>query len=692
MRFQILLFLPSPASHCKTQACRWRLWILEIASVPVTVTVAASAHNLVLLLLVLRVEAITRSTCFCPLLAVTTLAVATLPHLTSRLHLTASAYLTHTAPFSPCSASPVHQLRPSCAGPQPPDTIIDAEDQRPLAASKTSTQAIPGGATPASPHSVSNQPGLPRSRHEQASQFSSGRLHIIPQGSPDGAAPAQVTTSEDQAQAARQPHPSPTALLSGSEQGTKRPDHAQPSKMIFTSLYKSPLSRLRHTHQPVALPPPPGSTDYSADLVSKDKSRQKDAVKRYLKDNVRTDWTFTWPPETSRPAPPASPSDVHDPAANEEEKDGIDVVSKDETATHELVEEDETALDTGEEADGDSDVESVYSTVSDDPLHWKPRLEWSSELSDDELPYNSPSPFKFDSPDSIGQAVTASKIARKSRRRKELRKETAWNDGLACFEARRAAWTGAKVARIRPKPSSPLSPISPRRGMFWRTHSRASQAQSPLPLSPSHLDEGPLSPASPAEGDAENGILNAAISQKTSSTDSSKQPELLLVETLIPIPPPLLPPANPMRASINPTLYNSIYEKVVVNSLQPSCPINLSDMIRACVCGWKRDGEWPPRSAVPEPAAVVAVRRKKNSISAIVSSSTPHSSAPGRKMSFSFLGHGRTHEHDSKPRRESAAGAEEGPGPGKAIRRSLQRVLGIGQTMVTAADGHIPDH
>lgn len=455
--------------------------------------------------------------------------------------------------------------------------------------------------------------------------------------------------------------------------------------MIFTNLYKSPkspLSRLRHPHHPIVVPVTQGSTDYNPDLVSKDKSKQKDAVKRHLKENVRNDWTFTWPPE----APPAAPSPQHS-----EQGEGDEASQPQDTAPaqarQERLEGDETALDTGEEADSDSEAESVYSTVSDDPAHWKPRLEWLSELSDDELPYNSPSPFKFDSPDSVGHAVAASKIARKARRRREVRKETAWNDGLACFEARRAAWTGAKVARVRPKLSSPSSPpVSPRRGMFWRTQPRSmsnvGQAVSPLTA----LDDAP---PSPAEGETGITSPSTGLSPKSSRTDSQKQHEVLPVETLLPIPPPLLPPANPMRASINPALYNSIYEKVVVNSLQPSCPINLSDMIRACVSGWKRDGEWPPRSAVPEPATVVAVRRKKSSKSAIVSSSTPHAPAPGRKMSFSFLGgHGRTHENDGKVRRESTAGVEDGPGPGKAIRRSLQRVLGIGQTMVTAADGH----
>ncbi|MDE9440015.1 DUF4050 domain-containing protein, partial [Staphylococcus xylosus] len=36
-----------------------------------------------------------------------------------------------------------------------------------------------------------------------------------------------------------------------------------------------------------------------------------------------------------------------------------------------------------------------------------------------------------------------------------------------------------------------------------------------------------------------------------------------------------------------PSLYLSLYDKVILNNLQPSCPINLQDMIRSCVTGWK---------------------------------------------------------------------------------------------------------
>lgn len=481
--------------------------------------------------------------------------------------------------------------------------------------------------------------------------------------------------------------------------------------MIFTDLYKSPkspLSRLRHPHQShLALQP----CDYDPDLVSKDKAKQKEAVKRHLQAKVRNDWTFAWPPVEGAPATQDSrhlaTPDEEAPLSGELEG-YLEIASDDPELNGKGGDGQETASNSGEEADSETD--SVYSTISEARLQWKPRLEWASELSDDELPYNSPSPFKYDSPDSIGQAVNASKVAQKIRRRRELRKEMAWNDGLACFEARRNLWTDAKVARVRPKSLSPASPSSQKRSLFWRTHTHPSSHAGQPAMSPTSITPS-LSPVTtnshpdtlqPLQNGAESdhSISNHLFPSKTSSSDSQKhshaQTEQYPVETLLPIPPPLLPPANPMRASITPALYSSIYEKVVVHSLQPSCPINLGDMVRACVVGWKRDGEWPPRPMAPEPAAVVAVRRKKPSASALVDTPHDHMAAAGagghiRKLSFSFLGgHGPGNEK-VKGRRESIA--EEGSGgSGKGIKRSLQKVLGIGQhpspAMTAVADGN----
>jgi hypothetical protein len=153
-----------------------------------------------------------------------------------------------------------------------------------------------------------------------------------------------------------------------------------------------------------------------------------------------------------------------------------------------------------------------------------------------------------------------------------------------------------------------------------------------------------------------------------------------------------------MRASITPSLYSSLYDKVVVHSLQPSCPINLSDMVGSCVAGWKRDGEWPPRSSAAVPAAapttpasgVVVVRRKKMKKSESETaaghgrkgSTTTATPGTGRRMSFGFLA-GRERKSDELVEKEKDGGAvkedEGGAAAGKGIRRSLQKVfLGLG--------------
>lgn len=471
--------------------------------------------------------------------------------------------------------------------------------------------------------------------------------------------------------------------------------------MIFTDLYKSPkspLARLRHSHntQLSVL-----SADYDPDLTSKDKTKQKEAVKKHLQSKVRNDWSFTWPPvehagAEDEPEPPGANEDA---PAVEDLEGFLEVASDGPDPDPDGQAEDGQDTDRDSAEDTDSDTDSVYSTIIEDPIHWRPRLEWASELSEDELPHSSSSPFKFDTPESIGQAVNASNIAGKTRRRREIRKEAVWNDGLACFEARRNAWTQAKVARARPKPPSPVSPSSPRKGLFWRTHTHTSSNAGQTAASPASVTS-PLTPvtttnshpdtahAHPGSGGSGNSTPNDNLSPKTSRSDhlhnEPLQPEQLPVETLLPIAPPLLPPANPMRASITPALYASIYEKVVVHSLQPSCPINLGDMVRACVAGWKRDGEWPPRVMGPEPAALVAVKRRKSATTATAVPPSPAgfaaingSGTSARKLSFSLLGgHGHGGE---KGRRESLA--EEGSGgsaTGKALRRSLQKVLGIG--------------
>ncbi|OLN80956.1 hypothetical protein CCHL11_10385 [Colletotrichum chlorophyti] len=455
--------------------------------------------------------------------------------------------------------------------------------------------------------------------------------------------------------------------------------------MLFSDIYKSPRSplskfRLSMSQQPLALDLP----DYDPDLLSKDKVKQKDAVKKYLAAKVRNDWEFVWPPVPSTPQKPEAELDVaapdQEPVEKAKQSSEPEPEATPTTSLQEVIEtinrgnDEEDASEEEEEELSGSDAESVYSIVSEDPSHFRPRVEWVSDLSDEEPPL-SLSPFRFDSPDAIGAAVKASVAEKRARRRRALREEMEWNDGLACFEARRNAWTGARTVRLRAKPVSPtatFSPLSPRRLFFRSSISHPSGTTSASPSSPAQpLQKPPSNEASAVVSDGSelskdpSKELTAQKSKDSARSVTSPVSATFPVETVVPVPAPLLPPGNPMRASITPSVYIPLYEKVIVHALTPSCPVNLSDMIRACVVGWKRDGEWPPKAAAAEPG-IVAVRRRKKSMA--------EGQNATRRMSFGFLGRG-----------EKTDGQDEGTG--KGIRKSLQRVLGIGHHHPTATAG-----
>ncbi|KAK2772470.1 hypothetical protein CKAH01_04008 [Colletotrichum kahawae] len=485
--------------------------------------------------------------------------------------------------------------------------------------------------------------------------------------------------------------PLPSSSLAAPEANTQpknQPQHptavssSSTTKMIFSDIYKSPrspLAKFRHSmsQQPLTLDLP----DYDPDLLSKDKVKQKEAVKKYLASKIRNDWEFVWPPAIpppkqngdagAAPKPTPAPTTEADAPVQAPAGQTQDTAEPKPEATQAATQDDDVAVesmdssDEDEEEEGfsDSDAESVYSTVSEDPAHFKPRLEWVSDLSDEEPVPLSLSPFRFDSPDAIGAAVKASVAEKRAARRRALREEMQWNEGLACFEARRNAWTGARTVRVRAKPVSPtqtFSPLSPRRLFFRSSMSQPSPAS--LGASPPHsLQQRPSNDASAvvSDGSELTKELTASKSKESARSAASAAAVTYPVETLIPLPAPLLPPGNPMRASITPSVYISLYEKVIVHALTPSCPVNLSDMITACVVGWKRDGEWPPKPAAD--VGIVAVRRRKKSATEGAGQNAV------RRMSFGFLG-----------RAEKTEGHDEA-GTGKGIRKSLQRVLGLGQ-------------
>ncbi|KAK7755822.1 hypothetical protein SLS62_002107 [Diatrype stigma] len=482
--------------------------------------------------------------------------------------------------------------------------------------------------------------------------------------------------------------------------------------------------------------------DYDADLTSRDKAKQKEAIKRYLAERIRNDWVFKWPPSTAIPSPGKEHVTEEHVVGNVGDGAGLGRQPMGDCAV----------VDTSSEEDSedgdDDDTISTYSSVSEDLDHFRPRAEWLSDLSDEDAPTTktSSSAYRFNNPEAVATSAEASELARSAKRRKAVRDESQWNDGLACFTARRDAWTGAKTLRVRMKSESPAPPATvsapppptppPVPAPSSKRHSwfRLSISAPPHP----DLSGMTIPPASPTGTQVSGDTMVAAVSASPPSSSSScggngesaarKQEEMNgetgavcrhrrhKIETLLPIPAPLLPPANPMRASITPVTYPGIYDKIVTHSMTPSCPVNLRDVIRACVSGWKRDGEWPVRPA--EIVPVVAVRQKKktsatattrardgggrasnntastnnsnnNSNKSARSKSSTNKPNATRRLSLGFLGRKDTHVG-------AAAAAAGGPqltqtqthtgssSSGRGLRKSFQRVLGLGHDRIAS--------
>lgn len=591
-------------------------------------------------------------------------------------------------------------------------------------------------------------------------------------------------------------------------------------KMVFFNLHKSPKSpfakfRSHHSNvQQQALQAEAKASDEpldygDPDLLSRDKSKQKEAVRRYLYKRIRNDWMFTWPAAelspTSVEAAKARACAVRQQIVSVEQAgllgpSGTFASPLPPTASHATISlaavSAAVAADASTEAslggsttlgdELDSDTHSIYSTVSEDTSCLRPRSEWISDVSEDEnigiyyqkMPTYVHSTFRYESPDAVVAAVNVPVEVRKAKARRDLQEEMVWNEGLACFVACRDAWTGARLVHVKPsKPAAPNSPTSPLRGLF-RLHSftkhdaappkpvHSASAVSPdqktmghdfhihststiptaavlagtMPLTPvvsnsrnsihsehsqhsrnsqhsrqSHLSQqstgAETAASTPVTSDYGSGAdLDGARHQQ--SVPRARQPHQqdYDVETMVPVRPPLLPPGNPMRASITPSIYLSLYDKLVLNCLRPSCPVNLSDMIGSCVAGWKRDNEWLPPRPVATPAPVmsamtVSLRKKRRNDRRDVQKEKrdlPNNAGDGGKNGPVSPGLGRRMSSflSSRPApasiglstttaasNSSGAGSssppadekdEEGSGGSRGLRRSLQRVLGLG--------------
>lgn len=183
-------------------------------------------------------------------------------------------------------------------------------------------------------------------------------------------------------------------------------------------------------------------------------------------------------------------------------------------------------------------------------------------------------PYKFDSPDSIGDAVEQKAQSRKQKKRAALEEEMKENEGLRIWVERRDAWTGAAAVAKYGTKRPPKATSTP---------AREDRSTSTTPAEPASSDD-----VTPMTVDSER------------SFPEVESPNL--AEPLIPLAHPLLPD-NAIRNSITPKAYPDIFNKIVMSSRTPSVPINLADMTKALVQGWKDNGEWPPKTAPLDPLA-----------------------------------------------------------------------------------------
>lgn len=149
---------------------------------------------------------------------------------------------------------------------------------------------------------------------------------------------------------------------------------------------------------------------------------------------------------------------------------------------------------------------------------------------------------------------------RKRKRAEKLEEEMSWNVGLAHFSAQRNAWTSARVASPRPSSSDSTS---------FTTSTTSFSSDMEAEPSNSH-NHGQL-----------------AVTQDAN--------------VALPICPKLLPD-HPVRSKISNNTYTEIYSKIILQGRTPTVPINLQDVTNALIHGWKEEGNWPPKTAEPEPS------------------------------------------------------------------------------------------
>ncbi|QKX59952.1 uncharacterized protein TRUGW13939_07094 [Talaromyces rugulosus] len=333
---------------------------------------------------------------------------------------------------------------------------------------------------------------------------------------------------------------------------------------------------------------PPSQSSVFASLHRKSKTSEpsvkdnRDAAvreaKQYIHDVVRSDWAFEPPATLWSPSTTSPPSSI---------------LSAPATATTSNTNSNNTTAATTTSSESS---QSLTEVPASDVVEWRLREYGSSgsEFDTDTGPATTKpgptekSPYRFESPDAIHESLAE----RRRTRRAALEEEAQWNPGLRFFLERRDAWTGSKKRKaISDHAAQQQHDTEPDGLANGECSSAETKDQETTPLT-EMLNDLKL-------GDKDTQSKNLNHSDCYESDDS-----------LVPVMSPFIPNSNCIRSSITPAIYASIYSKVILQGLTPTVPINLSDVIKAIVAGWKADGQWPPKITMPPPGSDVPVRKK----------------------------------------------------------------------------------
>ncbi|KAL4893168.1 hypothetical protein BDV59DRAFT_178576 [Aspergillus ambiguus] len=256
--------------------------------------------------------------------------------------------------------------------------------------------------------------------------------------------------------------------------------------------------------------------------------------------------------------------------------------------------------------------------------------------------------------------ASGGRAERRRKRRRQMEEEMSWNEGLRTWVERRDAWSGARTRRDHPRGESAAAVSTVEGGsgadaeamtttprVEYGSQDTFSGSTSSRPLSRSGESSNLAAKAdtclniaeqdaqSLPDREAEDRSVDLENKPKASTETAITEPDPTQKLTgstpgtvtgatpapapataaatamassvhhkpgesedpLIPVVSSLIPSTNPIRASINPAMYPSIYSKVVIQGLTPTVPINLADVTKAMVQGWKSDGQWPPKPA-----------------------------------------------------------------------------------------------